>query len=307
MTPAGQPHNPVRRLIVGGAQAMPRPIAKFAYDRIVEAELALERGYGSFSTPERPVADVLDEVTAVVKTFERPHTLRRLVGSIRQRYPNLRIVAVDDSRKPTQLPGVETIVMPYNTGISAGRQQALDRVTTRYFLLLDDDHVFYRHTTLERALSIAESHPEIDIMGGDEILLPLYSPSRFPEGEVYPTRPPTHAHPSRIAGLPVCDKVPNFFLGRTERLRLVGWDAELKLLEHNDFFARARGILTTVFNGSFRVLHARTPFDIQYMDRRLDFESSLNVLLERYGDAVYSVEGVSPNRNQPEMALRGST
>ena len=261
MQRAGKPDDLMHRFLTGCAAHVPRPIAKFAYDRVVETELAIERLYEKrFAQGERNF-EGLEEVTAVVKTFERPHILRRLLCSVRRWYPALRVIVVDDSRVPTQRRGVETIVMPFNTGISARRQAALDRVETRYFLLLDDDHVFYRHTRLELALSIAERYPETDIMGGDEILLPLHSTSRFSEGAIYATRPPIYDMPHNIGGLSVRDKVPNFFLAQTERLRLVGWDAELKLLEHNDFFARARGILTTVFNPSFRVLHARTPFD----------------------------------------------
>ena len=35
--------------------------------------------------------------------------------------------------------------MPYDSGISAGRNEGLRHVTTKYVLLLDDDLVFFRH------------------------------------------------------------------------------------------------------------------------------------------------------------------
>src|SRR5206468_3533420 len=88
------------------------------------------------------------ELTALVKTFERPPILRRLVSSIKRLYPALRVVIVDDSRKPSRLPGTETIVMPYDSGISAGRNEGLKHVTTPYVLVLDDDFIFFRRTRL---------------------------------------------------------------------------------------------------------------------------------------------------------------
>ena len=64
---------------------------------------------------------------------------------------------------------------------------------------------------------------------------------------------------SFINGLPVYNKVANFYIGRTERIRLVGWNPALKRLDHADFFTRALGILTTVFNPNLKCLHAQTP------------------------------------------------
>ena len=214
------------------------------------------------------------------------------------------MIVADDSRNPMRLPGVETVVLPYNVGVSVGRQAALDRVATRYCVVLDDDHVFYRRTALEEAFSILEAHPDIDILGGDEILLPFYAASSFWRGDVYPTRPATHPTGTKIAGLVVRDRVPNFFLSRTDRLRLVGWDAELKTLDHIDFFSRARGILTTVYDPGFRVLHARTPFDAHYMERRLDFDASFAVLRDRYGELAYTLEGL-PTAYEPKLATTG--
>jgi hypothetical protein len=40
------------------------------------------------------------------------------------------------------------------------------------------------------------------------------------------------------------------------------------------FFARALGVLTTVFNPALRCLHARTPFDGEYMSKRMDLAAS---------------------------------
>ena len=87
---------------------------------------------------------------------------------------------------------------------------------------------------------------------------------------------------SEIGGLVVAQKVPNFFLARRDRLVLVPWEAELKRREHADFFTRALGVLTTVFNPALKGLHARTPFDSDYMAKRLDLAAADAILADRY-------------------------
>ena len=90
---------------------------------LVAAEVAASR---ALSAPPR--TDLDEQLTLVVKTFERPATLRRLVTSIRRLYPTVRVIVVDDSRVPSQLPGVDTIALPYDQGVSIGRQAGLDQV-----------------------------------------------------------------------------------------------------------------------------------------------------------------------------------
>jgi glycosyltransferase involved in cell wall biosynthesis len=260
-------------------------IGRRLYDTVIGAELAVQRAL-DFIFPGAPrhgsaLAD--EHLTAVVKTFERPQVLRRLVASLRRWYPRLKVIVVDDSRKPDPLEGIETIVMPYDSGISVGRNEALARVTTRYVLILDDDFVFTRHTDLEAALVIMESHPPIDILGGRVVDLPFFQSVDYRRTRLYPTtNEPTLPAGSRIGGLPVLDKVANFFLARTERLRLVPWDPHLKKMEHADFFTQARGVLTTVYDARLRCLHAKTPFELSYRRKRFDLAREYEILQERY-------------------------
>jgi glycosyltransferase involved in cell wall biosynthesis len=261
------------------------PIAARVHRHLVAGELALERLLDGLSPPRSGEDALIGQVTALIKTFERPHVLRRLVDSITRRYPTLRVVVVDDSRAPTRLAGVETIAMPFRSGVSAGRNEGLRHVTTEYVLVLDDDLVLYRGTSMREAVELMERHPEIDIMGGRLIQLPL-SQSSHP-GQIFHTdAKPVRPFGSKIGGLTVCEKVNNFFLARTERLRLVPWDPELKLLDHADFFTRALGVLTTVYNPRLTAFHARTPFDRAYMEQRMDEASVKRILEERYPEGL---------------------
>jgi glycosyltransferase involved in cell wall biosynthesis len=257
-----------------------RAAAAPVYRLAVALELFAERTVDALTRTER---GELRDLTVLIKTFERPRVLERLVSSIRRSYPDLPILVVDDSRNPSPLPGVTTIVLPHDSGLSAGRREGLSRVGTRFFLLLDDDFIFFRHTRLEPALALMERFSEIDIMGGEVVDLPFYITHDYREGFLYPTdASPVKPAGTLVGGLPAYDKVANFFLGRTDRVRMVNWDPELRLLEHADFFTRAKGTLLTVFNESLKILHARTLFDRAYSERRGDYAAAARILDKRY-------------------------
>jgi hypothetical protein len=265
-----------------------RPVAARIHDGAVAQEVLLERVLDAFAKKDD---SLVPQLTALIKTFERPRIVQRLVASIQRLYPELRIVVVDDSREPSVMDGAETIAMPYDSGIAAGRNAGLRQVRTKYVLVLDDDYVLSRQTRLSDALALMERFPEIDIMGGQLVDLPLYSrrPLREVAGAIYPTEARARtAIGSSIGGLLVCEKVPTFFIGRTERIALVSWDPALKRIDHADFFTRAFGVLTTTFNPHLRCFHARTPFDDRYMAKRLDLAESRKILEERYYGRVKS-------------------
>jgi glycosyltransferase involved in cell wall biosynthesis len=258
-----------------------RPVGRVLYNAVIAAELGAQRALDALQPPAASPA--LDEVTVIVKTFERPHVARRLVASIRRRFPGLRVIVADDSRVPVTLEGARTLALPYDSGVSAGRAAALAAVETPYLFLLDDDFVLYRHTRLAEALAFLRQYPQIDILGGRVINLPFFTSSDYRRAFLFPTQAQATLPPgSVIGGLPVYDKVPNFYLARTERVRLVGWDPRIKRIDHADFFTRAKGVLTSVYDARLCCLHARTPFNGAYRSRRDDDAQDRAVLWERY-------------------------
>ena len=260
-----------------------RPVLAVGCELLVRVQLVAEKLLDALLS--RPVqAPELADVTAVIKTFERPAKLRRLVNSIRRHYPNLTVIVVDDSEAPIRLPGVETVVLPYDSGVSAGRNAGLARVHTNYILMLDDDFVFNRHTDLLRALRWLASNPGVDILAGEVVYLPLRQVTDYADARLFPTdRLPLRDLGTLIDGLPVRNKVPNFYLGRSKRVREVGWDDALKRIDHADFFTRAVGRLVSVQDSGFKVLHYPTYFDRRYMAAKRDVEQDRARLLEKYG------------------------
>jgi len=191
----------------------------------------------------------LTQVTAVVKTFERPKCLDRLVRSLRRHYPQMPILVGDDSFNPRPRRDVDYVKLPADMGLSAGRNALLARVRTPYFLLLDDDLEIRRTTCLEQLLAPVAGD-QLDLAGGD------YLRCRTRLGLFTRRRPqPYHGtfllEKNRLTmvagprsdgdGFQWCDIVHNFFIARTSKIRaLGGWDADLMLDEHEEFFLRAQ-------------------------------------------------------------------
>ncbi len=260
-----------------------RSVARPLFEGLVHAELSvvqrLYRGSGARDVTPHQLA----RVTAVIKAFERPRLLARLVRSLHRQFPGLAIIVADDSRVPTRLPGVRTLELPFDSGVSAGRQAALEAVQTELAWVLDDDFVVHGGTCLGAVLAALAAHPQLDIIGGVVVDLPLFSRRGSLRDPLYPTdASPRLALGTRLGDVVVCDKVPNFFVARTEGLRRVGWDARLKRVEHGDFFTRARGVLATGMLPEFTCLHAQSPFDAAYMARRDDHAADEALLRARY-------------------------
>lgn len=257
-----------------------RVAAQPLYKMLLNVELATHRLVDARS--EAVICPELREVTALIKTFERPQRCRALVSSIRRFYPDIPIIVVDDSCRPHALPGLTTHMMPYDSGVSAGRREGLSLVKTKYVINLDDDFVFFRKTDICSVIKQLEAFNEIDIVGGMVIDLPLYNKHERATGLYKHSTRSLVPVGSSIGGLEVRDKVFNFFVGRTESIRSVNWDSSLKRLDHADFFTRAKGQLVSVYNPNFRVLHVRDPFEFAYLKKRRDVDNDFAYLHSKY-------------------------
>lgn len=186
------------------------------------------------------------EVTAIVKTFERPKSLDRLVRSIRQFYPGLHIIVADDSFQPAPVDQAEYIRLAPDSGVSAGRNACLARVQTPYFALVDDDNEFSRETRLETLLTTIRTF-DVDVAAGSYVRCKrrMFWIRQKPEpfvGMISRRGPHLTITPGCRTikpGLIRCDLAHNFFVARTESIRYMGgWANELKINEHAEFFVR---------------------------------------------------------------------
>ena len=240
-------------------------------------------------SPEEQKA-VGEQVTFIYKSFERQRMARRLYRNIRSYYPDARIVIADDSRQPLNLEGnrLTVVQLPFNSGLSYGLKRALERVETPYVFRMDDDERLTLLTRVDRMVNFLERHPEVDLISA----LPRSVSSRFRQMEIagYYFRNSMHyamkeliiPHGTEIEkDCFVVGKAPNIYLVRTEKLREVGYDENIRMLDHNDFFYRAAGNIVSVLDINSSVFHSHDPFMREYAKYRGDLEGDRAYIKER--------------------------
>lgn len=218
--------------------------------------------------------DSLSDVSLIIKTFERRQALERLLESIdAQGYEDCPVLVADDSKDPYRETILdkyghvvdEYLVLPFNSGVSKGRNELLGRVETEYFVLNDDDFVYGDITNLETAKhQLIEN--DLDILGGEmsekrrsyynkwipkklSDIAGLYT-EYWKRGAWVADIVETSDNGIRfesysdISSSPLrCDLALNFFVARTEAVRGIvgGWNPKLKSSgEHWEFFYRCK-------------------------------------------------------------------
>jgi glycosyltransferase involved in cell wall biosynthesis len=232
-----------------------------------------------------------NDISILIKTFKRPDNLKRLLSSLQQLKCTLPIFIADDSPESYETEikklfpqlNLHYNVLPFDTGLSEGRNILLRQVTTPYFLLCDDDFIFDKRS---RVLWMKEQlkKNDLDILGGvffeyrpktlwdrrwyiqkhrllkRNIIVPAttiynYYGSYQINGKICTISRPIYKPP-----ITRCDFCHNYFIGRTQSvLNTGGWKKELKVGEHEHFFIKAKmhglKVATTqeagIFHGNF--------------------------------------------------------
>ena len=198
------------------------------------------------------------DVTFIIKTFKRYEALERLLFSIKKFCPRAKVFIGDDSEKNFNVEYYKNLWnkldmfikptaynLPFDSGISYGRNKLVKYAETPYILLLDDDFVFTEKTNIEKMIEIIKTDKNIGIVGGSvlddgtqkrhfEHLLEkkgriLY---HIKDGDNY----------YNLSGYKVKETgcVLNFALIRKEVFNDVIWDDDLKVSEHTDFYLKMK-------------------------------------------------------------------
>lgn len=173
----------------------------------------------------------LRDTTIIVKTFERPDLLERLLVSIRRFYPDVPVLVADDSREPIDHPlATRTFRLPFDVGKPVGWNTMLRAVDSPYFVTCDDDFVFRADSRLELLTEVLEADLTIDIVAG-------HADDGNKPWRVWDGREPEERH-----GCLIVDYVRMFFAARTDRiLDMGGLDERYKIgPEHKQFFMDAK-------------------------------------------------------------------
>lgn len=182
---------------------------------------------------------MVNNVTILIKTFLRKNCADNLIKSIRSRYPTVPIVVVDDSGYPVDFnydENIRTFSLPFDSGASAGRNFGVSKITTPYFVLVDDDFEFTNNTKLEVFIEMIES-TGLDILGGH-----VYNHGQVIDffGNFHVDKKTNTVICKRETtdhgNYKTCQLITNFFIARTEKVQQYGWDNDLKIGEHSAFF-----------------------------------------------------------------------
>lgn len=280
-------------------------------------------------------------LSIIIKTFERPNSLINLLKSIKKTGIKYPILIADDSFTSNEnlivsmfpdLP-ITYINLPFDTGLSEGRNALLNSLETPFFVLCDDDYVFEERTDLKMAYEAITKY-NLDIIGGAYFnfvsipnikifirqLLHPFRLKRFFLNQYLTSRYigifkiKDHNCELEITNKPafdssifLCDLVNNFFLAKTDAIKSMGgWDKSLKMGEHEDFFLRAKqsGIKVAFLNG-FGIQHypAIPVKNSSYNQYRIRATSYKKKFAEKHGFKTYTERQIDSGKTLFHVAI----
>lgn len=217
-------------------------------------------------------------MTILIKTFERPKSVKKAVELIKLLYKDIPIIIADDSREPNNqfnhIPLVEYYYIGFDKGLSYGRNFLVDKCKTEYCFIIDDDIEFTEHTDLGKLKDILDKGYDIvvpqiirnetddDYSGrivyeekdGEKII--KFVREKEDKGDYYEV-----------------DIGMNVLFGKTEYFRTNRWDDELKVGEHQEYFIRNRPKVAQAKYVSIRHSPVTNEFYYDFRKRASDYAS----------------------------------
>jgi cytidyltransferase-like protein len=218
-----------------------------------------QRILGRFADPSPVVLE--GKIAVGIKTFMREETLYRTIETYQATFvkfgmPYKFYVADDgpqDDRKSAfyaklKSEGHCVITLPFDVGISVGRNAILRQAKEGYLLVSDDDVVIRSADSLKRMKAVLDSNENIGLVAATL----KYERGAFFAGENYAKGVRFERRGRLLARIPapreiletaegikyvIADQVPNIFLAKREMFRDIEWDNQIKIeYEHMDFF-----------------------------------------------------------------------
>lgn len=288
----------VWKLLRKGCNVLKRMKLSFLSKYIFEAVMLLQYQVlsrrwhisGQDSIPFEDRENVCKNVTFLYKSFERQKKAIRLFKSIQHYYPGAKVVIADDSRIPLEHEdeNLKIIHMPFNSGLSAGLNLAISEVKTPFMMRLDDDLLLTPYSKISEQLAFLQSHSQVDIAA---IQMSTAPELKAPEVcAVEYIKQPMDDAPNKLL-IPhmtqldkthyVVGKSPNVFVARTDKIREIGYDDHIRMIDHNEFFYRAAGKLVAVMDVSAWTYHSHNRYDRNYTVFRTDYQGDLQYIREK--------------------------
>ena len=136
-------------------------------------------------------------------------------------------------------------------------------------------------SNIHNQLSFLQRHQEVDLVGiqanykHPEKMAQEYSRIRMYGKLLIPCG-------TVMEGREVVYKTPNVFLARTDKLKEIGYDSNIRMLDHHEFFYRAVGRIVSVQDPSSAVLHCHNRFDVEYDQYRSDVRRDIEYIRNKH-------------------------
>lgn len=257
---------------------------------------------------------MMNDVTIIIKTFLRDEYFFSYVESIRRKYPDIQILVADDGHDSIKK---RLFVrkncngyyrMKFDSGLPAGRNLLVKKVTTPYIVIGDDDFFYTSNTDLDKMRKLMDI---ADIAGGaveKDKVLQHYEGFITNNGDHFKYTPLELTDWKEHNGVHYkeCDIVFNFAMFKKEVFDKVLWDERIKVIyEHSDFFIRAKlAGIKTVYTPESVVEHRHPNAGVitdEYRQFRLR-QCDRDLFFRKYGvDYVIDMQGKLMTRTEPEF------
>lgn len=241
-------------------------------------------------TEPPPISVEVKEATFLIKSFLRPHLLMRCVRSIRATYRDVPILVVDDGdlhegyEKQLADKNVKLLRLPYDSGLSAGRNAGVKEIETPFTVVVDDDMVIARRARVPDMLRLLE-HADVvcGAMRQNNSILRWEGHYEFTDDGGLKLNPYEGGFDA-VSGIRSAevDFALNILAARTEFLAEHPWDEQLKVAEHTDWFLSLRKAKARVLFAPDCVFDHKPQKDKQYREMRRRPEFRLR-FFHKYG------------------------
>jgi len=185
--------------------------------------------------------------TAIVVSFYRWKYLEKYLESFRNQYPEQRIIVGDNGGKHKKKKKIckkynaEYNKLPFDCGLCVARNRLVKKVKTKYTFIGDDDFYFDGRGNLKKMVELLEA-TDLDLIGGR-----IEEGGKIRNYQGYMEYDNRRLLYQRLelknfkkeVGIKYkeCDITFNSFIARTEMLKSVKWDENIKVAyEHSSFF-----------------------------------------------------------------------
>jgi hypothetical protein len=201
-----------------------------------------------------------NQLTIGIKTFCRPHVLNQSLNIMHTKnntiYPiiiaddsldiykkqNLRII---NNYRKRYNSNIRILNLPFDSGLSKGRNEIVSKCNTKYIMILDDSRTFTSQLDIYKMIQFLEKNNKYHLFCGivnnrngiDRKYAGLFKSIKQMNGGIHiKTKPPTRIQTKLFNSIEETNIGLNVFIAKTDCLKRVRWRNDLKIGEHELFF-----------------------------------------------------------------------